>query len=141
MSLWFAYAQTIHTMTQEKSPHPIASRNAALFIKSHALYSAKETITGKTNRKCRITSYFSVRFASRGGQVLQSHIYSWASMPEVPYTCEHHHHAPLIRRINHFLITHRAARLNDAGGACINHHIQAIAEGEKCVAGYSGTCQ
>ena len=62
-------------------------------------------------------------------------------MPKVPHTREHHRHAAFIGGVNHFLVAHRAAGLNHAGGALVHHHVQAVAEREKRVAGDSRALQ
>ena len=54
-------------------------------------------------------------------------------MPKVPDAAENHGHSPFIGRINHFLVTHAAAWLNDASRTRINHHVQAVPEREKRV--------
>ncbi len=62
-------------------------------------------------------------------------------MPKVPHPGEHHGHAALVGSVYHFLIAHRATGLGHAGGACIDHHVQTIAEGEEGVAGDHGALQ
>jgi hypothetical protein len=64
-----------------------------------------------------------------------------ASMPKVPHAREHHSHVSFIRRVNHFLIAHRSTGLNHACRALVHHHIQAIAEWEKRIAGHHGVLQ
>ena len=63
------------------------------------------------------------------------------SMAEVAHAAEHHGHAALVGGVNHFLVAHRAAGLDDAGGACIHHHVEAVAEGEEGVARHHGALQ
>ncbi|MEY5022273.1 MAG: hypothetical protein RIS72_848 [Pseudomonadota bacterium] len=62
-------------------------------------------------------------------------------MAEVAYTRKDHGHTALVGCSNDFWVTHRAARLNDAIGACVYHHIQAITEREEGVAGHHGILQ
>ena len=62
-------------------------------------------------------------------------------MPEMAHTREHHRYASLIRRINDFLIAHRATGLGHAGRARVDHHIKAVAEREEGVAGHGGPLQ
>jgi hypothetical protein len=50
---------------------------------------------------------------------------------EVPYPGVCHHNTLLIRSVDHFLITHRPTRLDNAIRARSNHHIQTIAEREE----------
>ena len=59
----------------------------------------------------------------------------YRSMAEVAHAGKHHRHAALIRRVDDFLVAHRAAGLDDAAGACVHHHVQAVAEGEEGIAG------
>ena len=42
-----------------------------------------------------------------------SHRRSEALVPEVPHARQHHRQSQLVGRVDHFLIAHRAARLND----------------------------
>jgi len=58
-----------------------------------------------------------------------------ASMAEMPHTTEHHRHATLVGRSDHLVVAHGATGLDDTGGTCIDHHVQAVAEGEEGVAG------
>lgn len=67
--------------------------------------------------------------------------YSQRSVTEVPHTREHHGHTAFIGSSNYFGIAHRAARLNDAIGASVYHHIQAIAEREERIAGHNCVLQ
>ena len=62
-------------------------------------------------------------------------------MPKVPHPGEHHGHAAFVGGVYHFLIAHRAARLGHAGGACIDHHVQAVAKRKERVAGDHGALQ
>ncbi len=62
-------------------------------------------------------------------------------MAEVAHAGEHHGHAALVGGVNDFLVAHGAARLGDAGSACIDHHVQAVAEGEEGIAGHHGALQ
>jgi hypothetical protein len=55
---------------------------------------------------------------------------------KMPHACEHHGNTSLIGCCNNFSVSHGAARLNHTASALIHHHIQAISEGEKGVAGY-----
>ena len=57
-------------------------------------------------------------------------------MTEVPHAGRHHHHATLVGGGNDFTIAHATARLDNATGAHIDHHIEAIAEGKEGVAGH-----
>ena len=47
----------------------------------------------------------------------------------------------LVGGAHHFVVAHAAAGLDDAGGARINHHVQAIAKRKKRVAGNDRACQ
>src|SRR5260221_14352447 len=47
----------------------------------------------------------------------------------------HHRHIALVGGINHFFIAHRAARLDDGGGAGVGDHVEAVAEREERVTG------
>lgn len=58
------------------------------------------------------------------------------SMPEMPHAGINHRHAALVGRINHFLIPDAAARLDDAGGTGVHHHIQPVAKRKERVAGH-----
>lgn len=62
-------------------------------------------------------------------------------MPEVAHSAEDHHDTTLVRSVDDLLVTHRAPRLNDALGTCIDHHIQPIAEREESVARHCSPCQ
>ncbi len=64
-----------------------------------------------------------------------------ASVPEVPHSGEHHRHAPLVSCRDDFLIAHAAARLDHAGGAGVDDHIEAITEREERVRSGCGACQ
>ena len=44
-------------------------------------------------------------------------------MAEVAHATKHHRNTALVGGVDHFLVAHRAARLNDASSACIDHHI------------------
>ncbi|HEX2590356.1 MAG TPA: hypothetical protein VHL34_02620, partial [Rhizomicrobium sp.] len=46
------------------------------------------------------------------------------------HSAEHHRHAALVRRSDHFLIAHRTARLDHAGRACVHHDVEAVANGK-----------
>ena len=52
-------------------------------------------------------------------------------MPEVPHPREHHRNAPLVRRVDHRLIVHRAARLDKRGCTCIDRGQHTIGEREE----------
>jgi hypothetical protein len=56
-------------------------------------------------------------------------------MTEVPYAGRHHHHAAFVCGGNHFSVAHAATGLDDAAGADIDDHIEAVTEGEKGIAG------
>ena len=62
-------------------------------------------------------------------------------MAEVAHAGEHHGHAALVGGVDHFLVAHRAAGLGHAGCARIDHHVQAVAEGEEGIAGDHGVLQ
>ncbi|MPL60780.1 hypothetical protein SDC9_06342 [bioreactor metagenome] len=57
------------------------------------------------------------------------------SVAEVPHAGEHHGQATLVRRVDHFLVAHRAAGLDHAGGARLDRLEQAVGEGEEGVRG------
>ena len=57
-------------------------------------------------------------------------------MPEMTHAGEYHGHAVFIGRGNHFLVTHRAARLNYRRDACLMGGIDTIAEGEEGIGGH-----
>jgi hypothetical protein len=63
------------------------------------------------------------------------------SMAEVPHAGEHHRHAALVGGGDDLLVAHRAAGLDHAGRACVDHHVQAVAEREEGVAGHAEPCQ
>jgi hypothetical protein len=50
---------------------------------------------------------------------------------EVSHTCQHHHNVALIGRCDDLVVTHAAARLDDAARACINDDIESVTEGKK----------
>ena len=54
-------------------------------------------------------------------------------MPKVPYAGVDHRHTTFISRSHHFVVAHAAARLDDARGAGINHHIEPITKREESV--------
>jgi len=56
---------------------------------------------------------------------------------KVAHASEHHHHAALISRSNHFRVAHAAAWLNHASRTCINDDIQTITERKEGIAGDS----
>ena len=56
------------------------------------------------------------------------------SVTEVTFTGKDHHDAALIGGGNDFVVTDRAARLDHAGCALINDHIESVAEREEGVA-------
>jgi hypothetical protein len=56
-------------------------------------------------------------------------------MPEVPHPGEHHRDAALVGGGDDLVVAHRAAGLDDAGGAFVDDHVQAVAEREEGVAG------
>ena len=56
-------------------------------------------------------------------------------MPKVPHAGIDHGYAKLIGGARHFVVAHAAARLDDAGGARIDHHIEPITKREEGVAG------
>ena len=62
-------------------------------------------------------------------------------MTEVAGAGEHHGDPALVGRVDHFLVAHRAARLDDAGGAGVADHVQAVAEREERVAGDGGALE
>ena len=47
----------------------------------------------------------------------------FASMPKMPHAAKHHGHAALVGSVDNLLVTHAAARLDDATGARVYHHI------------------
>ena len=57
-------------------------------------------------------------------------------VPEVAHPGEHHGEALLVRRIDHFLVAHRAAGLDDGGGAGFGGGQQPVGEGEEGVGGH-----
>ena len=61
--------------------------------------------------------------------------------PSLGTTLEHHGHTALVGGVNHLLVTHGAAGLDDAGRTVIDHHIQTIAEREEGVARHHRTRQ
>ena len=56
-------------------------------------------------------------------------------VPEMTHAAKYHSHAALIGCIDHFLVAHGAAGLNDAGSTCVHHHVEAVTEREESVAG------
>ena len=65
----------------------------------------------------------------------------WVSVSEMPHAAEHHGHAALVGGGDHLGVAHRAAGLDDAGGAVVDHHVQPIAEREERVAGHGRALQ
>ena len=55
-------------------------------------------------------------------------------MAEVAHAAEHHGHAALVGGGDHLVVAHGAAGLDDAGGALVHHHVQAVTEREPGVA-------
>ncbi len=62
-------------------------------------------------------------------------------MPEVAHAAEHHGHTALVGGGDDLVVAHGATGLDDAGGALVHHHIQAVTEREEGVAGDYGTGQ
>ena len=62
-------------------------------------------------------------------------------MAEVAHATEHHGYTTLVGGVNDFVVAHGATGLDNAGGACIDHHIEAVAEGEERVARHHRTLQ
>src|SRR4051812_19587741 len=60
------------------------------------------------------------------------------SVPEMPYSREHHGHAPLVRRGDPSRVPPAAAGLDDRGRARLDHRIDAVAEREEGVGGDRG---
>ena len=54
-------------------------------------------------------------------------------MPEMANTRYHHRNAVFVRRIEDFLIAHRACWVDNGFDALFGNHIHAVAEGEECV--------
>ena len=59
-------------------------------------------------------------------------------MAEMAHAGEHHGDAVFIRRIKHFLITHRAAGVDNRFDALLGNHINAVAKREKRIRGRAG---
>jgi len=53
------------------------------------------------------------------------------SVPEAPYTCEHHGDSALVTEIDGLLISYRATRLDYRLHAGVYEHLWAVREGEK----------
>ena len=63
------------------------------------------------------------------------------SVTEVAHPGKHHRHATLVGSSNHLIVAHRAARLDDAGGTGIDHHVQTIAKRKERIACDHGASQ
>src|SRR5213079_395555 len=53
------------------------------------------------------------------------------SMTEMARAGVQHHHAALVGGVDHFLVAHRSARLDHAGRAGVDHHVEPVAEREE----------
>src|ERR1700743_86868 len=53
------------------------------------------------------------------------------SMTEVTHTRQHHRNVVLISRADHFVVAHRAARLDHAGCARGHHDVETVTEREE----------
>src|SRR5450756_567341 len=66
-------------------------------------------------RRCRSMPTARCPVAGKFGSLMPG------SVSEMPHTAEHHGYTALIRRVNYLLVAHRAAGLDDAGGASVHH--------------------
>jgi len=59
-------------------------------------------------------------------------------MPEMPHARYHHGNAVFVRRVENFLIAHRACGVDDGFDALFGDDVHAVAEGEEGIRG--GAC-
>ena len=66
-------------------------------------------------------------------------IWRKVSVPEMPEAGHHHCQSGVIGRFDHFIIAHRAARLDHRSRTRLGGSQQAIGKGEKRIGGYNRT--
>lgn len=65
----------------------------------------------------------------------------WGLVAEVAQTGADHDEGAFVGGVDDFLVAQGAAGLDDAARAGIGHHVEAVSEGKKCVAGDGGALQ
>ena len=57
------------------------------------------------------------------------------SMPKMTYARYHHRNIVFVRRVEDFLIAHRACGVDDGFDALFGNHVHAVAEGKEGIGG------
>ena len=55
-------------------------------------------------------------------------------VPKVAHTCKYHGNATLVGCVYHFLVAHRATRVNPGNGTGIYPYVKPVSEREECIA-------
>src|SRR5574340_641876 len=106
-----------HASACSRPPEPMTSIFMLILFSEKREKGEEGRGKGKTGT-CRYPSPFSL-------------IPSLMLMPEVPVTGKHHRQPMLVRRGDHFLVAHRAARLDHGLGTGLRQHVDAVAEREE----------